>query len=547
MRILTSAEVRQAELEAIGRAGMSASALMLRAGYAVAQFCLSHFKFNSVCVVCGRDSNGGQGMAAAESLREIAESVSVLILAKDASELSEEAAAMCFRLSTEPIWIADEAGLEQRAVRDALTADLIVDAIAGTSFKPPLDKLAGKAVTAINDAFGTVVSVDVPSGIDADSNIPRYESSDDAVFAHGIITFIGPKPAHIFGELTSGPMAVSEIGVQPALVPNQIGLAVVTGQEVGITFPPRLPGAHKGQLCHVLMIAGSRGQAGAAGLAGMAVLRTGAGLAIVACPKSIEAVVSGFAPELLTASLEETSEGTISTEAGDQLESLMKGKDVVVLGPGLSANEETRRFVRRLVEHCSAPLVLDAGGVNAFEGHYDELKSTSGNFRVLTLQLAEAARLLGISISDTEANRTAVARRVSNEASSCVVLKGSRTVVAGLSGETWFNLTGGSALAKSGSDDVLSGMIGAALAQHARSQIKDDGDQRSPGNANQASAFLNDIRVAAAVHLHGLAGDMARDTLHENTILATDILESLTDAFRDCDLQMERRLFYLHK
>jgi NAD(P)H-hydrate epimerase len=440
---------------------------------------------------------------------------------------------MCFRLSTEPIWIADEAGLEHRAVRDALTADLIVDAIAGTSFKPPLDKLAGKAVTAINDAFGTVVCVDVPSGVDADSNIPRYESSDDAVFAHGIITFIGPKPAHIFGELTSGPMAVSEIGVQPALVPNQIGLAVVTGQEVGITFPPRLPGAHKGQLCHVLVIAGSRGQAGAAGLAGMA--------------KSIEAVVSGFAPELLTASLEETSEGTISMEAGGQLESLMKGKDVVVLGPGLSANEETRRFVRRLVEHCSVPLVLDAGGVNAFEGHYDELKSTSGNFRVLTLQLAEAARLLGISISDTEANRTAVARRVSNEASSCVVLKGSRTVVAGLSGETWFNLTGGSALAKSGSDDVLSGMIGAALAQHARSQIKDDGDQRSPGNANQASAFLNDIRVAAAVHLHGLAGDMARDTLHENTILATDILESLTDAFRDCDLQMERRLFYLHK
>jgi NAD(P)H-hydrate epimerase len=258
-------------------------------------------------------------------------------------------------------------------------------------------------------------------------------------------------------------------------------------------------------------------------------------------------VVSGFAPELLTASLEETSEGTISMEAGGQLESLMKGKDVVVLGPGLSANEETRRFVRRLVEHCSVPLVLDAGGVNAFEGHYDELKSTSGSFRVLTLQLAEAARLLGISISDTEANRTAVARRVSNEASSCVVLKGSRTVVAGLSGETWFNLTGGSALAKSGSDDVLSGMIGAALARHARSQIKDDGDQRSPGNANQASAFLNDIRVAAAVHLHGLAGDMARDTLHENTILATDILESLTDAFRDCDLQMERRLFYLHK
>src|SRR2546421_5605494 len=121
MRILTSTEVRQAELQAISRAGMSASVLMLRAGYAVAQFCLAHFKFNSVCVVCGRHSNGGEGMAAAESLREIAENVTIVILAKDASELSEEAAAMCSRLSTEPIWIADEAGFQEWAVRDALT------------------------------------------------------------------------------------------------------------------------------------------------------------------------------------------------------------------------------------------------------------------------------------------------------------------------------------------------------------------------------------------------------------------------------------------
>src|SRR5579862_4656681 len=123
MRILTAAEVRQAGLEAISRAGVSASVLMHRAGYAVAQFCLSHFKFNSVCVVCGRGSNGGDGMAAAESLREIATRVSVVILAKDASELSDEAAVMCSQLTTETIWVSDEAGLEDPAVCDALRAD----------------------------------------------------------------------------------------------------------------------------------------------------------------------------------------------------------------------------------------------------------------------------------------------------------------------------------------------------------------------------------------------------------------------------------------
>src|SRR5258707_3269086 len=363
MRILTSAEAQQAEREAISRPGMSALVLMQRAGYAVAQFCLSHFKFSSICVVCGRNSNGGEGMAAAESLREIVPSVSVLILGKEARELSDEAAAMCSRLTLKPSWVSDEAGLEENAVREALRADLIIDAIAGANFKPPLQGLDRKAAEAINDAFGTVVSVDVPSGVDPESKAPAHESGYDAVFAHGIITFIAPKPAHVFGELTSGPIAVSEIGVQPTLVPNTTGLAVITGQGVGITFPPRLHEAHKGQMGHVLVIAGSRGKAGNAGLVGMAALRTGAGLVTVACPKSIETAVGGIAPELMTEGLEETAEGTTSMEACEQLEHLIAGKDVIVLGPGLSANPETAQFVRKLITHCPLPLVLDADGL----------------------------------------------------------------------------------------------------------------------------------------------------------------------------------------
>jgi hydroxyethylthiazole kinase-like uncharacterized protein yjeF len=561
MRILTHAEVQQAEREAISRAGMSAFVLMQRAGYAVAQFCLSHFKFSSVCVVCGRDSNGGDGMAAAESLRDIAAKVSVLILARDATELSGEVAAMCSRLTAEPIWISDETELENSAVREALRADLIVDAIAGADFKPPFERLASKAVAAINDAFGTIVSVDVPSGVDAESKLPMHESSDDAVFAHGIITFIAPKPAHVFGELTSGPIAVSEIGVQPALVPNSTGLSVISGQEVGITFPPRLNDAHKGHFGQVLVIAGSLGKAGSAALAGMAALRAGAGLVTVACPKSIQATVAGFAPELMTEGLKETAEGTIAMEAGDQLGSLMTGKDVIVLGPGLSRNPETAKLVRRLVQHSSQPLVLDADGLNAFEGHYDELKrqGEAGAFRVLTPHPGEAARLLGVSTSDIQADRREVARRLSNETGSCVALKGWRTVVAGASGETWLNMTGNSALAKAGSGDVLAGMVGTALARHTGNQFpvadpseldsRKDGaqDHHLQRNSAKASAFLKDINVAASVYLHGLAADIVRDILHENTVLATDLLENLTEAFRDCDLQMDRSLFYLRR
>ena len=564
MRILTHAEVHKAEDEATSRAGMSALILIQRAGYAVAQFCLSHFKFNSVCVVCGRGSNGGDGMAAAESLREIAAKVSVLILAKEASELSEESAAMCSRLTVNPIWVSNEAVLESHEVRDALRADLIVDAIAGADFKPPLDGLAKKAVEAINDAFGTIVSVDVPSGVDADSRALAHESGHDSVFAHGIITFIAPKPVHVFGELTSGPVAVSEIGVQPALVPNITGLGVVTGQEVGITFPPRSNHAHKGQFGQVLVIAGSLGKAGAACLAGMAALRTGAGLVTVACPKSIQTTVAGFVPELMTEGLKETEEGTISMEASDQLESLLSAKDVVVLGPGLSRNAETTTMVRWLAARCLQPLVLDADGLNAFEGHYHELKRHREvtPFRILTLNPGEAARLIGVSTNDIQSDRLKVARRISNETGSCVVLKGWRTIVAGASGETWLNLTGNAALAKAGSGEVLCGMIGAALARQAESFLPVREAAGAPEsaslvegvlaqhlqrNSGTASAFLMDIRVAAAVYLHGLLADLVRDMLHENTVLATDLLENLSEAFHDCDLQRDRGLFYLHK
>jgi hydroxyethylthiazole kinase-like uncharacterized protein yjeF len=564
MRILTTEEVRQAEREAINRPDMSSLVLTHRAGHAVNQFCVAHFNFRSVCVVCGKGNNGAVGLAAAENLRKIASETFVIILAQEASELSADAAAMCSRLNIQPVWVADESDFDTKAVKEALGADLIVDAIIGKGLKPPLTGLAVKAVEAINDAFGTIVSVDVPSGVDADGKTPVHEGGDDVVFAHGIITFIAPKPAHVFGELTSGPIAVSEIGVPPVLVPNSTGLGVITGQEVGITFPPRLPDAHKSQFGNVLVIAGSLGQAGAAGLAGMAALRTGASPVTVACPKSIQATVAGIAPELITQGLKETEEGTIAMEASDQLESLMAGKDVVVLGPGLSRNPETARLVRQLVARCRQPLVLVSDGLNAFEGHYQELKRQghAAPLRVLTPDVEEAARLTGGPSSEIRANMREVARRLSTETGYCVVLKGWRTVVAGTSGETWLNMTGNSALAKVGFGDALSGMIGAALARHAGSQlatgerasasglnseVKDAEEQHLQGDSGKASAFLKDINVAAAVYLHGLAADIVRDTLHENTVRATDLLEDLTEAFRNCDLQMDRGLFYLHK
>ncbi|HEX7289212.1 MAG TPA: NAD(P)H-hydrate dehydratase [Candidatus Angelobacter sp.] len=539
MRILTSDEVRQAVQEATSRSQVSISMLLQRAGYAVAQFCAAHFKFSSVCVFCGKGNNGAEGLAAAEALRGIAAEISIVILARDKSELSPEAAAMCSHCGAEPIWIAREADVDASPARDALAADLIVDAVGGAGDKLPIEGLERKAVEAINGAFGTVVSVDLPSGVDGDSKERVGESSQQMVFAHGIITFVAPKPAHVFGELTSGPIAVSEIGVQPALVGNKTGLGVVTGQEVGIAFPPRADDAHKGQFGHVLVIAGSRGKAGAAGLAGIAALRAGAGLVTVACPRSIQATVASFAPELMTEELPETDEGAVALGEIEKAQALLRGKDIVVLGPGLSTAEQTAEFVRGFVSRCPLPLVLDADGLNAFAGHTSDLKphGEGAPFRVLTPHPGEAARLTGSSIGDIQAGRLEAARRIASDTGCCVVLKGWRTVVAGACGETWINMSGNPAMAKGGSGDVLSGMIAAALARRAGGAV----------TAGNEATFLNDLRVAAAVHLHGMAGDVARDALNENTVLATDLAENLAEAFRECEVQAERGLFYLRK
>ena len=539
MRILTCSEA------ATAANGPEASPQLLiqRAGYAVAQFCASQFKFRSVCVVCGRGKKGGTGLIAAAALQPIAETVWVIVLARAADELSADVAA-CLGGDIEPIWIADEAGLAGAAAQHALGADLIIDAIVGTGFKPPLRGLAVAAVAAVNDAPGTVVAIDVPSGIDADSGTPIDATGGNMVFAHGVIALIAPKPAHVFAQLTAGPIAINEVGVQPAFVPGARGLDVLTGRDVGVTFPPLPNNGREVDLGHVLVIAGAPGEAGAAALAGMAALNAGAGRVTVACPKSIASTVAGFSAALMTCGLPETGEGTIAAAAGEEIDLLLAGKNVVVLGPGLGRSRETSSFIQRLAERCTLPLVLDGDGLDGCAGAGPELTRAAAVCTLL-IDTEQAARLTGAATADIAADRVEAARRVSRANDACVVLKGWRTVVAGASGEAWINMSGNAVLTKAGMDAVLCGVIGAALARHRG----DPAWAAEPTQTNRPlhRRVLDDLHVAAAVHLHGLAADIARDALHDNVVTAPDLLEALVEAFRDCDLQVERNLFYLRK
>ena len=247
-------------------------------------------------------------------------------------------------------------------------------------------------------------------------------------------------------------------------------------------------------------------------MAGMAALRTGAGLSTVATAKCVVHTVAGFHPELMTEPLEQTEEGTISGKLPTRrsIDALIQGKTVLAVGPGISRNQETAKLMRSLVSKCEIPMVLDADGLNAFEGHVAELNGR-GRSLVITPHPGEMARLVGSSVAAVQRDRLNVARTFAREHGVIVVLKGHRTVIAEPDGVVWVNTTGNPGMATGGTGDILTGMAAGLIAQN-RERITE--------------------AVIAAVHLHGLAGDVACETMGEQSLVATDLLTALPEAFR---------------
>jgi ADP-dependent NAD(P)H-hydrate dehydratase / NAD(P)H-hydrate epimerase len=275
---------------------------------------------------------------------------------------------------------------------------------------------------------------------------------------------------------------------------------------------PRPADSNKGNFGHVLVLGGSLGKAGAAAMAGMAALRAGAGLSTVGTPKSVLATVAGFHPEVMTEALEETEDGSISMRAleNGRLQRLIEGKTVLAVGPGISRNQETAEFVRTVVKSNKTPMVLDADGLNAFEGRAAEL-SGKGRSLVITPHPGEMARLAGSAIAAVQRDRLNVARTFAGDHEVIVVLKGHRTLIAHPDGTVWVNTTGNPGMATGGTGDILTGMTAGFIAQN-------------PKRVFEA--------IIAAVHLHGLAGDVARESMGEQSLVATDLLQALPEAFR---------------
>ncbi len=506
MKIVTAAEMREIDRLTTEKFGVPSLTLMENAGSAVADFVLQQYpQAQCIGVICGKGNNGGDGLVAARKLHEAGKTVKVLLLA-DPSELKGDAAEMYKRLPVKAAIARSEEALEQ--AWEVIKPDLFVDAILGTGFKPPITGLYRSAVLAIREQGWPVVSVDVPSGEDADGQIITL----DAVLASAVVSFTSPKRVHVFG-IPMCHAVVADIGSPQDAIQSQLNLEVITPLDISALLTPRYPEANKGDFGHVLVIGGSLGKAGAAAMAGMAALRAGAGLVTVAVPRSVLPTVAGFAPELMTEPLEEDS-GIVSMRALEdgRLEQLSEGKSVIALGPGISRHPEAAEFVRSVVAKSKLPVVLDADGLNTFEGHADKLDGSQRPL-VLTPHPGEMARLTGTSTQAVQKDRLGMARRFAAEHHCIVVLKGWRTLIAQPDGRVWVNTTGNPGMATGGTGDVLTGMIASLMAQY---------------SAEQYGVH----RALAAVHLHGLAGDLARDELGEHSLIATDLLRFLPQVFR---------------
>ena len=508
MKIVSAAEMREIDRVSSERFGVPSLTLMENAGTAVANFILSDYpKAECIGVICGKGNNGGDGFVAARKLVAAGRAVRVLLLANP-GELHGDAAAMFEQLSAKTLVVRDVAGLESDEAREIFAADLLVDAVLGTGFRPPVSVLYAAAIQKMNSSAAPVVAVDISSGADADAMQPQ---TSVVARADSVVTFTAPRPAHVFAGLTSGPTVIAPIGSPADAIQSKLGLNLSTPSDFSALLAPRARDANKGSYGHVLVVGGSVGKAGAAAMAGFSALRAGAGLATVATAKSALVTVASFHPELMTVALKETAAGTISSRnlQSGVMDELVEGKTVLAIGPGISRQRDTAEFVRKVVQRYAMSMVLDADGLNAFEGKASKLKGGARS-TVITPHPGEMARLTGKTIANIQANRLQVAREFARKHEVIIVLKGHRTLVAAPDDTVWINPTGNPGMATGGTGDILTGMIAGLIAQHPDQILK---------------------ATALAVYLHGLAGDLAAAVVGENSLVATDLVHFLPKAF----------------
>jgi len=482
--------------------GLSTGLLMERAGQAVAEEAERMLpRLGNILIVCGKGNNGGDGFVAARLLKASGYTITVFSLAH--RDAFPPAAQQAFdnlpkeiNLITEPdLGLLDEGLIE---------ADLVVDAIFGFSLKGAVRGVASEVIDRINASRKMVLSVDMPSGLEADTG-KVYGSG---IWADITVTFTAPKVGMLLhpGIERTGEYLVADIGIPQSLVDEYSGFRALDRLDVFDLFPARSVDAYKNTVGRILVIAGSRDMAGAAVLVARGAYKIGAGLVVFAPPAGIAPVLHSALIEAIVRPQAETEAGTLCMDAYDSLIELAAQYDVIALGPGLTANPQTVELVRKLIVDIEKPMVIDADGLNAVADHV-EILSVRKAETVITPHPGEMARLFKVSTQEVLDDPIGFSKRAAIEFGVIAVLKGAVTIIS-INDESTLNTTGNPGLATAGTGDVLTGFIAGFMGQGL--------------NAYDAASV--------GVYLHGLSADIAVEDISEYCLMASDVIDYLPEA-----------------
>lgn len=465
-------------------------------------------KDTRIAVFCGPGNNGGDGVAAARLLMDMGFSVRSFLIG-DRTKMTHDCRAMEERL------IAAGGRLEEYSIDDRMTnvwlstCDVMIDALFGVGLCREVTGDFYNAIARMNQCRADVISCDIPSGVNADTG----EIMGIAVKAHTTVTFSCPKPGLYLGEggPCAGEVEIADIGIPFDLVSTMIRRQTECAQVIPpyatLNLPRRTATAHKGDFGKVFILAGSVGYTGAPVFAANAAVRAGAGLVYLGVPAEIYPIVAVKCDEAMPFPLPEDY---------DTLLKKAQSCDVALIGPGLGRAPETETLVHQLLSDLTIPVVLDADGINALEGHIDVLDRRKA-LTILTPHDGEFKRLSGCDLPIKD--RLSAARNFAKEHSCVLVLKGHGTVTASPDGSAFVNTTGNPGMAKGGSGDVLAGMIAALLGQKQLVSEKHD-----PFRAEM---------TAWAVFYHGQTGDRCAEKLGEYGMTPSDMLQAIPHVLKE--------------
>ena len=504
MKILSSAAMKEADRQTIEEIGMPGALLMETAGMRVVELLLSEQpSVKKVVVLAGPGNNGGDGLVIARLLQNAGITVSLWSTVK-AGKYKGDAGINEHYLDQVgfPVHrILDYAGLEN--FREAINrTDLIVDALLGIGTDRDVEGLLAGIIESVNSSETPVLSVDIPSGLNADSGAVM----GCAICADWTVTFAFPKLGllNYQGADQAGEIHVAQINIPSFLVEDE-PVDLLTAEQVANLLPARPYLSHKGSLGSLTIIAGSPGMSGAAALAGESALKSGAGLVYLAAPQGLCAVIDAKLAEVITIALPESEPGVISSSAVGPILEKLNSCQALAVGPGLKPGSETAALLEILIKNIQVPLILDAGALDGLKGRLELFKEAKFP-PVLTPHPGEMARLINASVSDIQKNRLSIVLKYARIWNCILLLKGHNTIIATPEGRAFINPTGGPSLATAGSGDLLTGMIASLIAQGVSAE-----------NAAGAGAFI-----------HGLAGDMVPEGRGH---MAGDVMAYYKEAF----------------